>query len=298
MRFENGEIKLSRDVRKNIIEFDNTVFEIRLLNLTQKDIYKRSSKGGNSVVFTLFDNDKQIEYAIKFSKYPRIPEHTRSNNRFQHEINALYEAKDNSFENIVEIVFDDMLRIGDFNFMYYVMEKGETDLTDYLRNNNIALNQKYLLCYEIIKGINQLHSMALYHRDIKPDNIFVINNTWKIGDLGLSKYRNNDTLDKKNEKIGPVGWLSPEVMNKVLCAGTPMEAIHDCVIDEFSDIFQLGKLIWFIFNGNVPIGQIKLSDFNLGRKEIFDLIINMLQYRKRDRGRLNDYEEAFELLAN
>jgi serine/threonine protein kinase len=291
MQLENGSIVLSKNSRENIIEYKGIFYAVNSLIPG-----KKYSKGGNSSVFKLIDPNDDYEYAIKFSKYPYGDKNKKGNKRFQHEVDALYKAKREGLENVVTIYFDGVRRINNENFHYYVMEKAESDLTDHITNNPLALNQKYVLCYEIIKGVNQLHSINLYHRDIKPDNMFFVDGTWKVGDLGLSRYRKQESIpDTKNEKIGPYGWLSPEVMNKVLCEGTTMENFHNCVIDAFSDIFQLGKLIWYIFNGNIPIGQIKLSDLRVNKSDLFDLIFQMLQYNKSDRGKLEDYEEAFEL---
>ncbi len=291
MIYKDGNILLSPNSNHNIIENDGKFYPVVPLNENFPN-----SRGGNSAVFKLIDpNDEELEYAIKFSKFPNNRSYVKQNLRFQNEIDALNQAKEEGFENVIEIVFEGTLEINEESFHYFVMEKADDDLRAFLYREKIALNQKLVLCYEVIKGINQLHSLELYHRDIKPDNIFYVKGKWKVADLGLASYRNQN-IDRKNEKIGPYGWLSPEVMNKVLCESTDFEKVHYCIIDKFSDIFQLGKLIWFILNGNIPIGQITFEDFIIKKKDIFDLIFKMLQYNRLRRGQLDDYEEAFELL--
>jgi serine/threonine protein kinase len=258
--------------------------------------YKKS-KGGNSSVFKLIEPNSNNEYAVKFLRFPSNS--TNSNNikqniRFDNEINALEEAKNKGFLNVIEIFFHGEKKVGDFYFRYYVMEKAETDLSSLFAKETIAPNQKLVLSYEIIKGIMELHSVDIYHRDIKPDNIFFVLKAgapkWKVGDLGLIARRDQDlsTIEFR-EKIGPYGWLSPEVTNKVLCEGTELEKIFDCKIDKKSDIFQLGKLMWFVFQGNIPIGQISIEDFILGDKQVFLIIKNMLQYKKDRRNTLEYY---------
>jgi len=71
--------------------------------------------------------------------------------------------------------------------------------------------------------------------------------------------------------------------NKFLVEWTPNLNRHDCFIDSQSDVFQLGKLGWYIFNGNLPVGQILPDDFIPKDENLFKIIFNSLQYSKRRR---------------
>ncbi len=173
------------------------------------------------------------------------------------------------------------------------MEKADNDLATYLEENRFEFtsNQKLTFCVNILNGIKQLHSAGIYHRDIKHDNILVVNGEFKIGDLGLVRFRNNDYgADWVNEKIGPIGWLSPEATNKMLTNKKDLLYQYDCDIDEVSDIFQLGKLFWYVFQGNLPIGQLLLNDFEIGENDIYQIIFSMLQYKKVRRPSIENLE--------
>lgn len=303
MRYINGHLALSgkKFDRKNVIRNGKTYYKIEYLSEEAK-----KSKGGNSSVFKLIDPNTLEEFAIKFLKYPSNSPKAfdiKQNIRFGNEITALEEAKRRKFENVIEIKFHGIKRVGDFEFQYYVMEKAENDLSGFLKSSKLAENQKIVLCNEITKGILELHSMDLYHRDIKPDNVFVVEKNgkiiWKVGDLGLSARRSQNLSQVEyREKIGPYGWLSPEVTNKVLCEGSQLEKVFDCKIDDRSDIFQLGKLFWFVFQGNIPVGQILYSDFLPKNKAVFRLVKNMLQYKKSRRSMLTTYVDKFQLLVS
>ena len=129
-----------------------------------------------------------------------------------------------------------------------------------------------------------MESLGYYHRDIKPDNIFMIDDQWKIGDLGLISERYKESeIDKDAELIGPRGWLTPESMNKYLCEGKSFKYSHDCIIDHQSDIFQLGKIFWYIFQHNAPIGTVKSKDFNIKSEGIFPILKTMLNHSKKRR---------------
>lgn len=296
MKAANGDISLSKDELRNILSYNNVDYIIKPLS----DKFSKS-KGGNSSVFILEDPQENREYVIKFSKYNLNNQSVVAKNwdrieRFEREIDALNIAKNNDFEFVVEILFEGNYDIGKQNFRYFVMEKGESDLTDFLKATELTIQQRFLICTEILSGIKELHSKNIYHRDIKPDNILLIENSWKISDLGLIAYRDDDfTVNEIGMKIGPANWMSPEAFNKMYNEGEGCKNIHDfdCSLDNHSDVFQLGKLFWFIFQGNIPDGQLIREDFKIEDDEVFGVLLNMLSHSK-NRVSIEGIEAEFE----
>ncbi|GAB2690904.1 hypothetical protein GCM10027037_12630 [Mucilaginibacter koreensis] len=255
----------------------------------------KSSKGGNSSVFLAIGQKTKDKIVIKVSSYSKPGRNAKPNvvrryGRFIEEMNVLYELKEKGKDNVVQILFDGVINLDGREFPYYAMEKADTDLKEYIfENKDLDSQEKVKFCINVYDAINQLHSEGYYHRDIKPDNILLFledkqdtggNAVWKIGDLGLLRHRDKD-YDDLGEKIGPFGWLSPEAGNKFLTEEA--ELGFDCSIDDRSDVFQLGKLFWFIFQGNIPIGQLKEEDFVCKinhRQYIFSVIECMLSYAK------------------
>jgi serine/threonine protein kinase len=281
----NGDyINLDQNPENNILEHEGIYYQIDWLKEPN-----RYYAGGNGTVFKLTDEQEGLEYAIKILKYPEHRYHSRLKKRFlrfEREIEALFVAKDNQLPNVVEIEFSGQVEIDGSIFDYYVMQKCERTLKEYLMQENLAFNQKVLLCQKILNGIIALHEYHIYHRDIKCENIFFIGNEPLIGDLGLADYQNSDVeINEDGELIGPTGWFSPEAINKSLCEGPRNHNPHglDCVIDAKSEVFQLGKLFWYIFQGNIPIGQIIPENFIPQNDEIFALLFRMLQYAKPGR---------------
>jgi hypothetical protein len=87
-------------------------------------------------------------------------------------------------------------------------------------------------------------------------------------------------------------------MNKLLTERTNSE--FDCKIDFSSDIFQLGKLFWFILQGNLPIGLVNKDDFLTDDLELFELICKMLEHKKGANRRpvnVNEVKELFKPFA-
>lgn len=295
MYYRFGNIYLSPQEIKNTLRYDNIDYIIYPLSEE-----KKRSKGGNSNVFKLVNPQTNEEFAVKFSKYnvnkPNSPDNIISRIvRFPKEVEALKLSNELNLDNIIRYYFDDYKDIGASRFHFFVMEKADYDLTQFLDKNDITNQQRLLLCTGILNGIKQLHDNEIYHRDIKPDNILFVNKIWKIGDLGLIENRNSEFQIKEvGEKIGPIGWLSPEATNKYLNEGDGKINKYgfDCKLDSQSDVFQLGKLFWYIFQGNIPLGQIKRADFKLADTEIFDIIFEMLKHSK-NRPNIAEIEEGF-----
>jgi serine/threonine protein kinase len=279
-------IKLAIDAFDNIITVNGIDYELKYLG----DL--PGNRGGNSNVFKMQmvdDQDQEgneaMEYIIKISKIPLNTTYSAYNEnrkgRFRREILALKMANRKRLSNVVKIIDDGAIRVGGKEFLFYTMEKASSDLTDYLRLRR-SVQQKILLFQSILEGVKQLHSIDIYHRDIKHDNIFMFDNECKIGDLGLIRYRHEDNLAlDKDQRIGAFGWETPEAMNKFLTENVEdPEFTFDCKIDECSDIFQLGKLFWYILQGNLPIGYLDIQDFRIDDPELYDLLLVLLQHGK------------------
>jgi serine/threonine protein kinase len=291
------------------IDFDNP--QNNFITIDKKDyIFKKLSesgnKGGNSFILKIYSNvniannddyslldDYKPDAILKILKKP-IKRGRGGKNVFEkmhmrvfNEIQALEICKSKQSTNVIEIYKSGECVIDNMNYLYYTMEAADYDLKEYieLKHEELTFEHKVKFCKEILEGIKEIDSHKLYHRDIKPDNIFIVNGKWKIGDLGLVGGTRdlNFTIDKTSEFIGPRGWISPEVMNKYLTENKNFKINFDCEIDHQSDIFQLGKLFWYIFQHNAPIGNINFSDFSKEYERIFWIIRKMLHHHKNKR---------------
>lgn len=303
LKYEYGSIQLEKlDTYKNVVNIDNVDYFLGYLN---PDI--KGNKGANSYVFTLTASQDDSEYnsdrpqkVIKISRRSdnyngqKISRHQK-NERFYREMFALLLCKKHKMNNIVKIETRGHIVCKNNYFPFYIMDYASNDLKNFLENNDIDNNERINLCLQVAQGIKELREIGFYHRDIKPDNILIFENKWKIGDLGLVTFRDKD-YDDKNEFIGPRGWISPEAMNKYLCNDKNIDNF-DCKIDHQSDIFQLGKLFWYILQGNAPIGCVEKKDYyGPDIEEIFSLLKSMLSHSKELRPKLVD--DVIEYLEN
>lgn len=285
--------EINNNPKDNYIEINSKEYFMGYI-----DPYFKGNKGGNSIIFALYDaqgydesqDDNMPVSVLKISKNnnryrSRKIEVTLRNKRFENEVNALFACKDKNCRNIVDIELSGNIynkKDGKY-YPFYIMEYANADLKKFIETNDIPINEKIKLCLRIAQGLKELDDMKYYHRDLKPDNIFIIDGDWKIGDLGLIASRDLDNLDSCNEFIGPRGWISPEAMNKYLTKDKGFANSYDCSIDHQSDIFQLGKVFWYIIQGNSPIGCVKTIDFHEKNTEIYALIRTMLNHSKKKR---------------
>lgn len=273
------------------------------------DLAQSGNKGAHSNIFRLYlaqdfvnieesQPQKVIKISNTFDTYSNGEYIVNSaNKRFFREIQVLKDCTQRNMKNIIHLDVSDYLlcsiehkdRHGVIKkrnryYPFYIMDYADCDLKHFFEENtDIGYEERINLCLQLANGLKELYDLGYYHRDLKPDNILMFDGQWKIGDLGLISSRDEDSdLDKKGGWIGPRGWMSPESMNKFLTED--IEGLNfDCKIDHQSDIFQLGKIFWFIFQGNAPIGCVKRADFLYSDERIYQLIRTMLNHSKLKR---------------
>lgn len=124
------------------------------------------------------------------------------------------------------------------------------------------LNAKLLktCMVQVTSGLAYVHKQGVIHRDLKPGNLFYSGERVVVGDFGLAKthtdegqlrfYREDITVS--SERIGPAEYMSPEL---VKYAGNKAHPV-----DERSDIFQLGAVMFFLLTGEPPRGPFDVED--------------------------------------
>ncbi|KAK7139707.1 hypothetical protein R3I94_012379 [Phoxinus phoxinus] len=121
-------------------------------------------------------------------------------------------------------------------------------LTTWINDRHFYENKRttveiHKIFYEIISGVEYIHSKNLIHRDLKPDNIlFGSDGKVKIGDFGLVVHQTTDSGDPiERSNKGTPSYMSPE-QKKGKNYG------------EKTDIFPLG-LIWFEMLWKISTGK-------------------------------------------
>lgn len=137
---------------------------------------------------------------------------------------------------------DGIIKVYDFNQknLSYTMERGECDLYYYIMHNELNEDNKKKIIYQIVYIINEVHKRNIIHRDLSPNNIFILSGKLKIADFGLGKdlnaFYSHQTM--KTNSVGQYYYCDPKQFMK-LKEG-----------DKLSDIYSIGKIINFIMEKN------------------------------------------------
>jgi len=137
------------------------------------------------------------------------------------------------------------------------MELGGSNLRDHVRQHGpIPIGALVWIGSQMCQALQHIHEKQIIHRDVKPDNF-----VWdgddqrhvKMIDFGIAKYigedvsaRPLDEFTQHMEFVGPVFFSSPELIAYATNKAHP--------VAHKSDLFQLGKVLWFLATGKVSAG--------------------------------------------
>lgn len=130
----------------------------------------------------------------------------------------------------------------DNEHLYLVMEYfNYNTLKEYLKNNEISLEEKLIIAINIAKALAYAHEKGVIHRDLKPTNILVNNcNDIKVIDFGISKIVGKKYSGDKTVKcFMSIKYAAPEQLMR-------LEVKHQ------SDIYSYGLNLAYILSEIEP----------------------------------------------
>ncbi len=199
------------------------------------ELFERIGEGGMSVVYKAKDKLLNRFVAIKILKPQFIGDH-KFIDSFRRESQA---AASMSHPNIVNIY--DVGREGNIHYIVMELIEGKT-LSDYIKAQGAMSYPKVIaLSKQIAAALSFAHKNHIIHRDVKPHNVMIApNGTAKITDFGIAKAVNAATIvDNTEGIIGSVHYFSPE-------------QARGGYVDEKSDIYSLGIVMYEMLTGRVP----------------------------------------------
>ena len=181
---------------------------------------------------------------------------------------------------------------------YIVMEYLEGDtLKDFIEKEGKLSNEITLkFASQIASALEAAHSSKIIHRDIKPQNIVLVNNNTiaKVTDFGIAKMSSKDTITCSASTIGSVHYFSPE-------------HAKGCYTDEKSDIYSLGVVMYEMVTGVLPfnadspvtVALKQIQEVPITPKEVVPGVSNMLNniiMKAIEKNTIDRYQTAAELL--
>ena len=197
-------------------------------------IIKTIGEGGMANVYLAYDVILDRNVAVKILRGD-LASDEKFVRRFQREALS---ASSLSHPNIVE-VYD----VGEDNGLYYiVMEYIEGRHLKQLlkKRGKLTISEAVDIMMQLTDGLSVAHDHYIIHRDIKPQNIMILENGMvKITDFGIAMAINSTQLTQTNSVMGSVHYLPPEQANG---KGSTIQ----------SDIYSLGILFYELLTGNLP----------------------------------------------
>jgi serine/threonine-protein kinase len=255
--------------------------------------------GGMGEVYLAEDEKLDRRVAIKI-----LSEHFGKNDA--HLQRFIREAKAASSLNHPNILVIHEIGIGeDANFIVSEFVEGRT-LRDLVGTSELTVGLVLDIAIQVAGALAAAHGAGIVHRDIKPENIVVRPDGYvKVLDFGLAKLlkpgnlfteEGSDTLIRNHTAqgviMGTVNYMSPEQAKAE-------------TVDERTDIFSLGVVVYELLSGTAPFRGKSLSEtfanlinrepkpLALTSHELQRIVSKMLQKEKGER-----YQTSKDLLAD
>ena len=202
------------------------------------NVEQQIGEGGFAYVFAVTDRKLQRRIAVKLLR----PEFTANKASVQRFIREAESAAKLSHPHILPIFF-----VGErAGLVYFAMPlvDGETLDARLRREGQLPEEEVIRLGGEIADALAEAHAQGLVHRDVKPQNVMLqgAKKRAMVMDFGIAKAAagSGEKLTGTGVIIGSPHYMSPE------------QAGGDPAVDQRSDLYSLGIVLWEMLAGEVP----------------------------------------------
>jgi eukaryotic-like serine/threonine-protein kinase len=201
--------------------------------VAQYDVIAKLGGGGMGVVYTAKDTKLGRLVALKFLP----PQWSHDDNAKQRFIREAQAASATDHRNICTI---HNIESTDDGQLFIVMAHYEgLTLKQKLEAGPLAVDEALEIAAQVAEGLTKAHAQGVVHRDIKPGNLMITDDTVKILDFGLAKFADSLQLTIVGSTLGTVAYMSPEQ--------TKGEEA-----DARSDLWAVGVVLYEMLTGQLP----------------------------------------------
>lgn len=198
------------------------------------EIHELIGVGGMANVYRCYDTIDDREVAIKILKEEFL-DNAEFIRRFKNESRSIAVLSHPNIVKVYDVSFGDMIQ-------YIVMEyiDGIT-LKEYIAQQGVIHWKEALhLTTQILRALQHAHEKGIVHRDIKPQNIMLLQDgTIKVTDFGIARNFNSATRTMTEQAIGSVHYIAPEQAK----GGNT---------DGKTDIYSVGVMMYEMLTGKLP----------------------------------------------
>ena len=198
-------------------------------------ILERVGKGGMGVLFRGYDPvlDREVAVKVMLADFSDDTEQMRP--RFYREAKSAAKLQHRNIVTVFEFAEEN-------NQPHIVMEflRGSPLSSRMEEQPPLTLDDKLDIVAQLCSGLGYAHSQGVVHRDVKPANVFLLQDgTVKLLDFGIAKLATS-TLTRQGDVVGSAPYMSPEQI-----AGA-----QD--LDGRSDVWSTGVLLYELLTGRKP----------------------------------------------
>lgn len=207
-----------------------------MIGQTLQNRYKIISplrEGGMGEVYLGVDVQTGQQVAVKI-----LAHHLRANSemleRFRREAKTLQQLE---HPNIVKYV-DAFEYEGQFVIVMEYVSGGS--LFDLLKKGPLPIDRARKIALGLCDALIRSHQLNIIHRDLKPENVLMDESgSPKLADFGVARLSEGTRMTRSGLKVGTAPYMSPE-------------AWDGRVLDEQTDIWSLGVMLYEMLSGQVP----------------------------------------------
>lgn len=198
-------------------------------------ILERVGRGGMGVLYRGFDPvlDREVAVKVMLADFSEDAEQMRP--RFYREARSAAKLQHRNIVTVFEFAEEQ-------NQPHIVMEflRGSPLSSRMEEPPPLTLDDKLDIVAQLCTGLGYAHSQGVVHRDVKPANVFILQDgTVKLLDFGIAKLATS-TLTRQGDVVGSAPYMSPEQI-----AGA-----QD--LDGRSDVWSTGVLLYELLTGRKP----------------------------------------------